>query len=70
MATMCSISKNGRVFLCIMYKKRPVFSITEIEFDKFLTMMFLLHFRTNYAMIILKLKPGLEVHNVSLGGFV
>ncbi len=42
----------------------------EKYFDKFLTMRFLLHFQTNYAMIILKLKPGLEVHNVSLGGFV
>lgn len=42
----------------------------KIDFDKFLTMMFLLQFRTNYAMIDLKLKPGLEVHNVSLGGFV
>lgn len=70
MATMCSIKKSKQVFLCIMHKKRPVFSIREIDFDKFLTMMFLLQFRTNYAMIVLKLKPGLEVHNVSLGGFV
>lgn len=56
--------------MCILHKKRPVFLDQKIDFDKFLTMMFLLQFRTNYAMIDLKLKPGLEVHNVSLGGFV
>lgn len=34
-------------------------------FDKFLTMRFLLHLKTKYAIIILKLKPGLKVHNLS-----
>jgi hypothetical protein len=46
-----------------LYKKSPLFFNLGKDFDKFLTIRFLLHFLTDYAIIINEVKLRLKYIN-------